>query len=178
MVRSGLKQFCKRCDRAAHKQQQGRPCGPQATDISGQIGQMTSGRAPALLASFAACPEPAEFIEGVHHASDRSRRACLYSCARANVHMGCHPICRLSWCLDRHQPPAGRPLSKHLREAVLFSVQPEPHPSGILVWSMMERLGAGPPWNSSASAMRGASLCRECGRPPKATFAFSLKVVP
>jgi hypothetical protein len=25
----------------------------------------------------------------------------------------------------------------------------------------MERLGAGPPWNSSASAMRGASLCQE-----------------
>jgi hypothetical protein len=33
------------------------------------------------------------------------------------------------------------------------------------MWSMMERLGAGPPWNLSASAMQGASLCQEWRKP-------------
>jgi hypothetical protein len=38
---------------------------------------MTSGRATPLLASFADFPEPAEFLEGFHNASDRSRNACF-----------------------------------------------------------------------------------------------------
>ena len=70
---------------------------------------------------FADFPEPAEFIEGVHHASDKSRSACFFSCAGPDVHGSRHQICRLSWCLDRHQPPAGRPLKRHrLRGCALF----------------------------------------------------------
>jgi len=64
----------------------------------------------------------------------------------------------------------------HLPMPVPFSAQPELHPSGILVWSMLERLGTGSPWNF------GAPLC---GALPFAglwtagweTSAFSLKVV-
>jgi len=114
--------------------------------------------------------------EGLCYPSNRSRTACFFSCADAHVHWGGPPVCHLSWRLDQRQSPAGEPRRTDLLTPVPFLVQPEPHPSSTLVSSMMEQLGGWfSLWNSSASAMRDASLCQECRHRLK-EFPFFLQI--
>jgi hypothetical protein len=132
----------------------GQPCVLQATDSGAQIGQMNARRAARSFVCFVDFPEPAELIEGVPHASDRSRSACFCSCARAYVHESGHPICRLFCCLDRHQPSARQPLREHLRHLCPFRYS-DSHVHRA-IWSGPRGADGGcPPWNSSASATRG-----------------------
>jgi hypothetical protein len=117
----GLNRFCSRRDRTAHNQlHEGQLCVLQATDSGTQIGQMNARRVARSIACFVDFSEPAELIEGVPHASDRSRSICFSSCASAHVHESGYPICRLFCGLDRHQPSAGQPLTAHLRHLCPF----------------------------------------------------------
>ena len=50
---------------------------PAGTDISAGIGHISAGRAAGFDRLFAHFQNSAAFIEGVHHAADRGRRACL-----------------------------------------------------------------------------------------------------
>ena len=70
-----------------------------------------------MIASSAHFPELAEFIEGLHHAADRGRSACLCPDACPDLHAGRRPVCRLLCRPDRPEPAAGRALRAYLSDA-------------------------------------------------------------
>ena len=94
---------------ATDQAHQGRPCGLPATDISAEIGHIARAGRQDLIAASAHFPELAEFIESVHHAADRRRRACLCA-SHPDVHPGRRAVCRLLCRPDRPEPAAGRAL--------------------------------------------------------------------
>ena len=150
---------------ATDQAHQGRPCGLPATDISAEIGHISAGRAAGFDRLFRPFPELAAFIEGVHHAADRGRSACLCSTPAPTFTPGRRPVCRLLCRPDRPEPAAGRALRAHLSVPVLIPIQPRRLISGILVASLKERLGGRyPPWKGSASAMHGALLFARTGK--------------
>ena len=111
-----------------------------------------------MIVSIVVFPEPAHFVEGVCHASDRRQSAGFFSCPSASVHRGCHPLCRLTCGLDWRDPPARQPLRASLGACALFGTATVSflRHSGLVHdgsgW------GAGSLWNSSASALCGALL--------------------